>query len=305
MKGKRMTGENVLFGARYGWLIRALGAVLLTEAIAVGAQAQEPALIVGDASGDRGDTVAITVSLQDGGSRPVTAHLDLLFPEDVLSAVVDPNSGIPECQMAPGVTGHQLIAVLNPPNDPPPAGQTKMRLGILDLVPPPTAVLSGGDLVTCFLRIAADAALGEVVLVAEKLELAEGESTGFTVICGFEQGQSVCGKKDGRVTVSPRTPTDTPTEVATDTPVPPTATRTLTPVPPTPTLSPLPPTPTLSPLPPTATRTTAASPTKTQGSSGGGGGGCSITPTGETSPAGVLLLFAGSLLLVWARRRHR
>jgi hypothetical protein len=308
MRIERVERENPTPGAGRRRLGRVLGIACMFGVVAGGAHAQEPTLIVGDATGIQGAPVLITISLQGGGARAVTADLDLLFPANILSPVVDPNSGVVDCAMASGVTDHQLTAVVNPPNDLPPEGQTKLRLGLFDLSPPPTTVLPDGDLITCAMKIASDAPLGQVALVAEKLQLAEGEPT-FLVLCG-EGSDNPCGQHDGTVTVE-NAPTQTPTETSTE--VPPTSTPTLTPVPPTPTLTPVPPTATLTPVPPTAThtnaptvtKTTAATPTATPHSGGGGGGDCSIAPTHETSPTGILLLFGGSLLLVWARRRHR
>jgi len=136
-----------------------------------------------------------------------------------------------------------------------------------------------------------------VTLTADRLNV--GSTTG-SVLCGAGSVPVVdCEVANGVVSVA--LPTQTPTETATK--VPPTATPTLTPVPPTPTLTSVPPTATHTTAP-TATKTTVASPTATQHSGGGGGGDCSIAPTEQTSPAGVILLFAGSLLLVWARKRH-
>jgi MYXO-CTERM domain-containing protein len=280
-------------GFTNGWsAVFVVAAVVLS---AGGAVAQVPQLAIGNASGAPDGQATVTVSLSNAGESAATAQLDVLFDEAVLS-IADPVSA---CVKDPRLTAQVLNASL-PGAPPAPEGQKRLRLAILDIMPPIES-LSDGNLVTCTFDIAADAPLGDVTLTADRLQVAA--TNGATVLCGPGSDPVVdCEGMNGVVSVA--FPADTPTETATE--VPPTSTRTptLTPVPPTQTLTPVPPTATHTTAP-TATRTTAASPTKTQGSSGGGGGGCSIAPTGESSPAGILFLLGGSLLLVWARRRHR
>jgi hypothetical protein len=279
-------------GFTNGWsAVFVVAAVVLS---AGGAVAQVPQLAIGNASGAPDGQATVTVSLSNAGESAATAQLDVLFDEAVLS-IADPVSA---CVKDARLTAQVLNATL-PGSPPAPEGQKRLRLAILDIMPPIES-LSDGNLVTCTFDIATDAPLGDVTLTADRLNV--GSTTG-SVLCGAGSDPVVdCEAMNGVVSVA--FPADTPTETATEVPATATRTATLTPVPPTPTLTPLPPTATHTTAP-TATRTTAASPTKTQGSGGGGGGDCSIAPAGETSPAGILFLFGGSLLLVWARRRHR
>jgi MYXO-CTERM domain-containing protein len=288
-----------------GWSAALVAAVVLVSA--GGAAAQAPQLAIGSGSGAPDGQATVTISLSGAGENAATAQLDVLFDESVLS-IADPVSA---CVKDARLTAQVLNATL-PGTPPAPEGEKRLRLAILDIMPP-IEVLSDGNLVTCTFDIAAEASLGDVTLTAARLNVG---ATNGGVLCGAGSVPAVdCEGMNGVVSVA--FPTETPTETVTV--VPPTATHTptLTPVPPTPTqtrtLTPLPTVTATVTVPPTATvtttptvtRTTTASPTKTQGSSGGGGGGCSIAPAGETSPAGVLFLFAGSVLLVWARRRRR
>jgi hypothetical protein len=275
-----------------GWCAALVGAVVVVSA--GGVTAQVPQLAIGNASGAPGGQATVTVTLNSAGESAATAQLDVLFDQSVLS-IADPVSA---CVKDAGLTAHVLNPTL-PGSPPAPEGQKRLRLAILDVMPP-IAALPDGNLVTCTFDITPQAPLGDLTLTADRLNV--GDPNGM-VLCGAGSKPPVeCEGLNGVVSVA--FPTQTPT--STETGVPPTSTRTqtLTPVPPTPTR-----TNTLTPVPHTATatvtKTNTASPTKTQSSGGGGGGGCSIAPTSETSPTGILLLFAGSLLLVWVRRRHR
>jgi len=313
-----MTAERVADSPAGFWCIArsiGIGALVLLGATAGRLQAQEPTLVISGAQGEAGSTVTITVGVRRSDSAPVTAALDILTPaglfDPVADLVADPNGQVADCELVSAVEDHLPTMIINPPNDLPPEGQVKLRLGILDLSPPPTSLLPEGDLITCNYRFAEDAGVGPVPVAVEGAELAEGEPT-FTVICSAD-AETACVLDIGEVqVVGPPTatptevqPTDTPTEVPTDTPVPPTATPTATPTD-TPTEKP---TATNTPKP-TATNTkkpTATVPPTATATLPGTGrtGDCSIAPAGTSSPFGALLLLLAPTILLSGRRRRR
>ncbi len=227
--------------------------------------ASDADIIVGDASGDKGATVDVTVSLDTGAQVAGTENV-LSFAAPI--AIAPKANGKPDCAVNPvidkggtafayqpsGCTAATCVAV-------------KALVLALDNV---AAIPDGSALYTCKVAIAADAANGPYPLTCS----APGASdpAGGALLAACTSGTITVGG----VEVPTSTPTETPiVEV--------TPTRT---------------------APPTSTNTIRI-PTNTPIGGGGGNDddGCAVVAPAQSSNGWMLLLPAAALL--WVRRRTR
>jgi len=145
-------------------VFRAFGGALVTVLFVMGASgawAQAPELAIGSGSGAPGGQADITVSLSGGVESTATAQLDVLYDPNILS-IGDPAA---DCVIDDRLTEQVLTATL------PGEGGGRLRLAILDLMPP-VASLEDGDLATCTFGIAPEAALGIAMLMADRMQVA-------------------------------------------------------------------------------------------------------------------------------------
>jgi hypothetical protein len=313
-----------------GWRVAVWSPTLLvtTGLLLAGAPlapAQQVTIEIGSGTGTQGGSAAITIGISGTDDLNVSeAQVDVLFDSASLSlANVDPTTHavadcVPDGRFAPGGADcpgsvpcflyPAVIATIPPP----PAGQTRLRMGVTSL--PPIRTFGDGPLFTCTFQIA------ETVPVPSDLTL-----TGDRPIVTDKDLNPIAVSPitPGMVFVREAPPTNTPenTPTATNTPLPtatntPLPTATNTPLP-TATNTPLP-TATNTPLPtatntalPTATKTAlptatnTARPTATQTSPPAGGGAdddsCAISRT--RSGASLLWLLIPPAVMVWRRRR--
>jgi hypothetical protein len=133
------------------------------------ALAQQVTLDIGSGSGSPGGTVDITVSMTGGNDLNISAaQVDVLFDPTALSfANIDPvTHQIADCVADSRLSAltHSASIVTNPA---PPAGLSRLQLGIVATTfPPPT--FGDGLLFTCTFQIGAEVTAGSLTLTGDR-----------------------------------------------------------------------------------------------------------------------------------------
>lgn len=169
-----------------------------------------PGLVVGNASGDPGDTVSVNVTLQAPGATPgvAAAQNDLTYDSSRIAVV--------ECTVNPLIL-KETTSFGFLPGGCTGAACTGLRILVLSLLDPNGLIPDGAVLYSCQVSIAADAPAGDYPLTVSNLLLNYPDPPGGAV-CGVPG--LPCEAVSGVVTVSGNTPrTPTPTSPPTNTPV--------------------------------------------------------------------------------------
>ncbi|MBX3025536.1 hypothetical protein KF840_11585 [bacterium] len=237
--------------------------------VIVGGSSADVTIIVGDASGSAGDTVAVEVSLETGVDVAGTQN-DTAFAAPI--AIKARSNGKPDCAVNDAIDKGGTSFAFQPAGCTAGTNCTGIRALVLalDNVDP---IPTGSVLYTCQVAIASDASAGTYPLTCSNPGASDPNGGALDTVC---QNGSV---EVGGPVVD--TPTVTPTN--TESPI---LTPTNTPV-------------------PTNTNTRVPTPTNTRGGGGGGNDddGCAVVAPVEGSAAWMLLLPAAALL--WLRRRSR
>jgi hypothetical protein len=123
---------------------------------------QEVTQQIGSASGARGTTITIPVTLKNGGGMVSATALDLLYPSAVL--------GNPSCVEAPRLTGHSLYTSL--PSDPPAsAGERRLRAMVIDLNSAST--FADGQIFACTFTILTSAQPGTYSITGDRQNVSD------------------------------------------------------------------------------------------------------------------------------------
>jgi hypothetical protein len=149
-------------------------------------------MVIGSTSGIPGEFVSVDVGLE-GGNDVTTAQVDILFDSSLLSvSLTQPPCTINQRLLEAG--SFSLEATL-PQVPPAPPGMTRLRVAIVDKVPPLQSYGSG-PLMTCNFRIQPGAAPGIALLDADgRLEIGDPQFNQFNAQA-----------TDGAVTINPRGP---------------------------------------------------------------------------------------------------
>lgn len=250
---------------------------------------------VGNATGAPGNPASVTMTLTGGDGKVAAVGFDVLFDVTVLDIQTS------DCVIAPRLAATHVLTPFLPQ-----AG--RLRLGILDLVPPPDP-FDDGDLATCTFHINMNAPLGVIPLAMENLEVSDNSVPPVvlpsTPVNGAITVALVTPTPTGTNTPTPTQtpPTNTPTATATNTLPPPTNTNT-----PTRTPTSVPTATATATATRTATRTNTPggpTPTNTVRSGGGGGGGCTIAGQGSADVNPLAWLIGPVAAVLWRRRAKR
>lgn len=149
-------------------------------------------MVIGSTSGIPGEFVSVDVGLE-GGDEVTTAQVDILFDSSLLSvSLTQPPCTINQRLLEAGT--FSLEATL-PQVPPAPPGMTRLRVAIVDKLPPLQSYGSG-PLMTCNFRIQPGAAPGIALLDADgRLEIGDPQFNQFNAQA-----------TDGAVTINPRGP---------------------------------------------------------------------------------------------------
>jgi hypothetical protein len=125
---------------------------------------------VGSASGLRGTSVVIPVSMSGGNGSVAGAQIDIVFDAAVLDS--------PTCALDARLTNHSLSYSF--PSDPPvPSGKTRVRTLVLD-TNAPTDTFSDGVMLSCTFQIKAGAAFGASTLTGEMAHVSDASGNPLT-----------------------------------------------------------------------------------------------------------------------------
>jgi hypothetical protein len=140
------------------WSVQASAAVMVT---------------IGDATGDPGSDVDVTVSLSGAPDNVATVQLDVLFPNTILS--ISPQD---DCSLAERLAGALSFYAFQPVFG-------RARFLVIDLQFP-SVPISDGDLFTCTFRILPQASTSPADLIGDRLEV--GDDLAMPIPASVEDG---------------------------------------------------------------------------------------------------------------------
>src|SRR5512143_840556 len=199
-----------------------IAAIAAGATLALAASAQAVIITIDDASGNAGDTVPVTVTLNTEGASVAGTQNDITFGAGSGVAVAAKGNGKPNCAVNDAIDKGGTSFAFQPSGCTAGTDCTGVRALVLALdnvAPIPT----GSVLYTCQVAIASDAADGDHPLTCSNSGASDPDGNAVTATC-----------TNGKVTVGGGgggTPTETPTEtpvVSTPTNTPSTPARTAT-----------------------------------------------------------------------------
>ncbi len=200
-----------------------LAALFLLGSVSL-ASAQDVTIDIGSGSGTPGGTAAITVSISNINALNVSAaQVDVLFDSTALSfANIDPGSHqVLDCVADSRLNAltHSASIITNPP---PPAGQSRLQLGIVSTTFP-LQTFGDGPLFTCTFQIGASVAVStNLTLAGDRPLVTDNQLNHITPIVVNPGTISVAGTTPTNTPASTPTPTSTPLSCKIDTDCPPT-----------------------------------------------------------------------------------